>query len=254
MKRCIWCLKHDKEVLFNKLAHTIPQSLGGKSICNNVCDSCNSFFGNYSYGLPPIETMIKEAFNVTRARILSASKEVGRNSELARFKSTFFNVNFEKRTVTIKGPKAFKAGYSEDICRQFRKGLFKIYLEENERQLGVGHNTSFNFIREFARFNIGDYPVFYFYRSFAAIADIGFRNPELFLDEKYQMAYLVREPGFFEFELFGHVFGIPTVRNWEITRNQYIDKSIFAKQGHFKGWKSIRHFNDIDLTLSLFNS
>ena len=39
-----------------------------------------------------------------------------------------------------------------------------MFLEEVERQKGDGHNPKFNFIRDFARHDKGDYPVFYFER------------------------------------------------------------------------------------------
>lgn len=45
MKICIWCRKNENQGTFDKKAHTIPKSLGGDNICENVCDKCNHFFG-----------------------------------------------------------------------------------------------------------------------------------------------------------------------------------------------------------------
>ena len=67
MKVCIWCSKSEDIVNFNKIAHTIPQSLGGNHICKNVCDSCNEYFGNKEFGKPAIEITLKEVFSSTAA-------------------------------------------------------------------------------------------------------------------------------------------------------------------------------------------
>ena len=78
MKKCIWCTRKESETTFKKLAHTIPQSLGGKMICENVCDDCNHYFGNISDKLPSIEETFKETFNITRLRLLGKER-VGKN-------------------------------------------------------------------------------------------------------------------------------------------------------------------------------
>jgi len=102
MKKCIWCSKSEDAVQFRKLAHTIPKSLGGKMICENVCDDCNLYFGSSQFQTPSIETVIKETFNISRARFLSSTDDMGKNKALAKFSSIFFNVNFTTGTITIK--------------------------------------------------------------------------------------------------------------------------------------------------------
>ena len=44
--KCLWCLNEEPKVTFEKKAHTIPKSLGGQNYNINVCDECNSYFGN----------------------------------------------------------------------------------------------------------------------------------------------------------------------------------------------------------------
>lgn len=56
MKKCIWCNKTEVETKFDKLAHTIPKSLGGQKICENVCDICNSFFGSHFNTYPSVSS------------------------------------------------------------------------------------------------------------------------------------------------------------------------------------------------------
>lgn len=156
MKHCIWCRKTELEVPFDKLAHTIPQSLGGKDICSNVCDFCNHLFGQHYEGLPSVETVIKETFNISRITFLD-KENIGKNKSLTKFTSIYFKVNLDKSKIELKGAYKIQKGFQEKIGRQIKKGLYKIYLEETERQKGMGHKAEYDFIREFARYNIGDY-------------------------------------------------------------------------------------------------
>lgn len=256
VKTCIWCRKTEKETSFNTKAHTIPKSLGGKNICDNVCDKCNSFFGSYQDKLPPIETVLKEALNISRARLLKSYGQVGKNKSLAKFSSIYFNVNLDEGKFSLKNSYKYQVGFQQRIARQFRRGLYKIYLEEIERQFGTAHKRRYDFIREFARFNIGDLPVFYFERNLGIIAihKSWVESPSLLLEDDLQMKYLINEPGFTEFELIGQVFGITTYRNWEISFLNYKRKTKKAKMGYFKEMRTVVNFNDVDLTLNIFDS
>jgi hypothetical protein len=255
MKHCIWCRKTEEEILFNKLAHTIPQSLGGQDICSNVCDTCNEFFGNHYQGDPSVETVLKETFNISRLRFLASQNSVGKNKPMTKFSSIYFNVDLKKHKIDLKMSYRLRKGFQEKIGRQLKKGLYKIFLEETERQKGNGHDTHFDYIREFARYDIGDYPVFYFERLFGMIlmAQSWVVKPALFLDPGMQMQYLVSEPSFFEFEFLGHVFGITTSKHWELTMDNYIKKTTEAKKEFFRRWRIVNNFNDIDLALSILD-
>ncbi len=256
MKKCIWCSRDELKASFKNKAHTIPQSLGGKNICENVCDECNSFFGQHYKGLPPIESVIKEAFNISRAKFLGSDGRLGKNKPMARFSSLYFNVDFKKQKIDLKSHYKFHhKGFQQKLNRQLKKGLYKIYLEELERQKGDGHNSKYDFIREFARYDLDDYPVFYFEGSLGIIlmAKEWAESPELFLQDKVQMNYLVDEPGFFEFELLGHVFGIASSKSWELVFDNYKKKSFAAKQNLFKQMRVVKEFRDIDLTLRILN-
>lgn len=255
MKICIWCRNSEEKVSFKKKAHTIPQSLGGNHICETVCDACNLAFGSHYQGSPSVEAILKETFNVSRMRFLHSDNQVGKNKKLPRFSSLFFDVNFNKRKIDLKFSFRLQSGFQEKLCRQLKKGLYKIYLEEIERQKGIGLDPQFDFIREFSRYNIGDYPVFYFQRSIGVIAvsNDWITNPQFHLDNAYQMKYLVQEPSFFEFEFLGHVFGIATSRHWEIAYDNYIKKTSDRKKEFFKSVRIINKLKDIDLLLSILD-
>ncbi len=252
LKNCIWCRKDELTTTFKKLAHTIPQSLGGQYICLNVCDSCNEMFGNHFEGLPSVETILKETFNISRVKFLDTEQNIGKNKPLPKFSSIYFDVDLKKHKISLKIAYRFKVGFQEKICRQLKKGLYKVFLEETERQKGNAHSPEFDFMREFARYNMGEYPVFYFRRvsKWIGMPKIAAVRPEIYLDNGFQMFYLVQEPSFFEFEFLGHVFGIATSRYWYLVFDNYIKKSMEVKKGHFETWHDITQFNEIDLTLS----
>ncbi|SFF24591.1 HNH endonuclease [Spirosoma endophyticum] len=255
MKRCIWCRKAEGQASFNKLAHTIPQSLGGRDICKNVCDSCNAYFGCPQSGKPSIETVLKEALNVSRFRILTNDKPLKKGHAAGRFTSTYFDINFNANPVVIKLKRSFsfRPNFQEIITRQFKRGLYKVFLEETERQRGNALDDKFNFIREFARYDLNDCPVIHFERSVGMlmISNNLITHPKLYVDpSEYYLDYLSDEYSFLEFELLGHVFAIATSRLWELSIDLYIKKCSETKKYYFNGFRFVKEFDDIDLALS----
>jgi hypothetical protein len=55
------------------------------------------------------------------------------------------------------------------------------------------------------------------------------KSLELYLDKESPFKYLVQEPGFFEFEFLGHVFGIAISKDWQ---NYY--KNLYKEQKKLK--------------------
>jgi hypothetical protein len=255
IRQCIWCLKSEGQVTFKKLAHTVPQSLGGQKICKNVCDDCNAFFGNHYKNSPSIETIIKETFNISRMRFLAVQNGIGKNKAMSKFSSIYFKVDSKKNKVDLKLSYRLQKGFQEKIGRQIKKGLYKMFLEEIERQTDDGFNSRYDFIREFARYDLGDYPVLYFERLHGVflMSKDYVVNPEIFLESDQQFQYLVNEPSFMEFEFLGHVFSLATSRYWNLAFDNYIKKSIEAKKHIFRSWRFVNNFNDIDLALSVLD-
>lgn len=254
MKRCIWCLKNEEQVSFNKLAHTIPQSLGGRDICQNVCDSCNAYFGSPQKGKPSIEVTLKEALNISRFHLLNMGKPIGRGHSAGRYKSTYFNTDFKGKVhkITLKQAYSLRPHFQEVITRQLKRGLYKVFLEETERQKGNALEDRFDFIREFARYDLNDCPVLHFERSVGVlyISKDWIAHPQFFIEPESRSDYLLDELGFFDFEILGHVFAIASSRLWNLTFELYIKKSLEAKHEFFNGYRLVEHFNDVDLTLN----
>jgi hypothetical protein len=253
-KKCIWCLKDASETTFDKKAHTIPKSLGGKYICENVCDDCNHYFGSPSNQLPSVELIFKETFNITRARFLMGTNEAGgKNKPMTHFKSQYFKVDFEKNIIDVKLSFKFRKDFLSQLSRQFRRGLYKVFLEETERQNGNGHSKEFDFIRGFGRYDHDDLPVLYYHRKMPLIL-LGkneSKNPEFRFQNK--MLFELKEHGFFDVEFLGHLFSFPITKNWSDSVNDYISKSLDIKQEHFYPPILVQMITDIDLTLSVMN-
>ena len=125
-KNCIWCLKNEPNVSFEKKAHTIPKSLGGQNFNKNICDSCNEYFGNRSSTKEEfsIEEALKETFNITRKKLLITSPP---KRKVGRFKSKYFEI--KKRNgryrLSVKPSFRLNTGFQVKICRAFKRGALQ---------------------------------------------------------------------------------------------------------------------------------
>jgi hypothetical protein len=252
MRKCLWCLKSEKEVSFNKKAHTIPKSLGGEKINKNVCDGCNEYFGNKQDEKFSIEEALKEAFNITRKRILLSSKP---KRQVGDFKSRFFEIKEKKGKLKLEFKTSFRfdSKFQKTLCRSFKRGLYKLYFEELNRQKKIGFENNYNLIRKFARYDENDLPVFYFQRKIGIIAltKREAESPELLFD---RMKYLYTDDCFEEIEFLGHVFGFPK-KEFNLTDfDNYYEQSIKRKNGFFIGVTKIEKFTNIDITFSIMNN
>ena len=253
MKKCIWCLKDESRVTFLTKAHTIPKSLGGDNYCKNICDDCNSYFGNreststnYS-----IEEALKEAFNISRKRLIIPKRT---KRKVGRFKSKFFEIKEKngKIKLNIKPSFKFTPGFQSKLCRNFKRGLYKMTYEELHRQNKIEDNIDYKIIQEFARYNYGDLPVFYFHRSFGAIMLMR-EEPAKTIIYFDRMKYLFSNKKFIEIEFLGHVFGFPITEFNEIELKEYLNKSQAQKKDLFKSINLIEKMTDVDITLSVLD-
>lgn len=186
MKQCIWCNKTESLTTFKTKAHIFPDSVGGKKICTNVCDDCNWKFGQKQNFQPSVDIAVKEIFNLTK-HLLQTNKN-NSHQKTYRFKSEYFNFNPTKRTLSFKQKYKLKQGFQSNFARSFRRGIYKIFLEERERVFSDGNSEQFNFIREFARYNLGDIPLYYLkpINPIIFLDDNQFKNPQLNFNEFHE--------------------------------------------------------------------
>jgi hypothetical protein len=233
----------------------IPQALGGTEICENVCDECNKFFGSKTKQGPAIEEVLKETFHISRIRFLAAEGDIGKNKAVTRPDSLFFKVDLARHKVSLKFAYRLKPYFQENLGRLLKRGLYKIFLEETEREFKNGHHARFDFIREFARYGLSDYPVYYFQRKYGIVLlEKGYgKQPKLFFKDSEKHNFMLRDLGFFEFEFMGHVFAVATSKTWHLTIDMYLKETQKLKVGLFTGFTEVKNFNDIDLTFKILN-
>lgn len=251
MKKCLWCLKSEPEISFIKKAHTIPKSLGGEKLNENICDGCNEYFGNKQENNFSIEEALKEAFNITRKRILLSSKP---KKQVGNFKSRFFDIKEKKGKYKIQFRTSFRfdSEFQKVLCLSFKRGLYKLYFEELNRQKGIGYENQYNLIRKFGRYNENNLPVFYFRRKYGMVAltEREAEAPILIFD---RMNYLYSDDFFEEIEFLGHVFGFPKKEFKLPNFEKYIQESSKKKKDLFLTVTKIEKFTDIDITFSIMN-
>ncbi len=251
MPTCIWCSKSEPSVSFDKKAHTFPKSLGGEYLCENVCDSCNHYFGSPSSRSPAIEVVLKEILNISKYLLLEHSKESLKNK---RFKSEYFDINWNKHIIKLKQRYSLRKGYQAKLGRLFRRGLYKVFLEERERQKNDALDSRFDFIREFARYDFCDYPVYYLKPKFQALLysredvlkpTIRFTPTSDEIDNEFKV---------FDYVIMGHTFCIPTSRYFsEFYLTNY--RKHLAKTDNAFGTEliPINYVEDIDFLFMFMN-
>ena len=84
-KKCIWCFKKETEVPFDKESHVLPQNLGSKEICIDVCDPCNEYFGEKTgKNEPSIDIALKEMLVLSKYQsigsIIKLQNQLGKDT------------------------------------------------------------------------------------------------------------------------------------------------------------------------------
>ncbi|KUG13653.1 hypothetical protein CMU40_01250 [Elizabethkingia anophelis] len=252
MKKCIWCNRDNNHTSFKTIAHTFPQSLGGKNICINVCDKCNFAFGNKQSFQPSVDLAIKEIFNLSRF-LISDKKNI---SSYKRFSSEYFKINLDQRKITLKMKYKLLAKFQENFARSFKRGIYKIFLEERERICGDSHSEEFNFIREFSRYNLNDIPLYYLkpQNAIIFIDQEQFDNPRLnFLEPHNELQKNYR---LYEFYYGGYTYILHTnVFMQEYHINKYENEVVLRNKNsmNLSSLVQIHKMEDLDFRYHLFN-
>jgi hypothetical protein len=128
-----------------------------------------------------------------------------------------------------------------------------LFLIQLNLQKKVGFESSYDIIRSFSRYNLGDLPVLYFTRKIGVM--IFFKSeaetPILYFS---RMNYLYLDSQFAEIEFLGHVFGFPIAPFTKEKFENYASKSIEMKKDFFIEANIISKFTDIDISLNIINN
>lgn len=151
--RCIFCGRGTEEATFYTKPHTTPHSLGSSRIGFDVCDECNHFFGSPDRSMRPciaVETSVKEIFGLIR--FLLQLNRKGHDGDM--LKSVYFNFWRSRNTLSIK-PSFRNPSFRKVFVRQFRRGMYELFLQEYHRTTGNGLDPKFDKVRKYARYGVG---------------------------------------------------------------------------------------------------
>lgn len=245
MKKCIWCLKTEPEISYKKRAHIIPQSLGSKLIFENECDFCNSYFGRAIKNGPSIDLAVKEAFNITRHFLIEGFKK-----DVPKFRSEYFKVDTNKKKWSLRPRFQLKKNFQTNLCKQLKRGLYKISLEYLYLETKLGYENEFDIIRDFVRYNNKNLPVYYLQRKHGAVltSEEMLRKPFLLLTNDWKEN--VFRFKCFEFELLHHKFMVPLSSDYD---KEYFKKERLKNEKLFFKPLPIQKFTDIDFSLKVFD-
>lgn len=245
---CIFCGRSSPEVSFLCKPHTTPRSLGSNRIGFDVCDECNSFFGTPDKSMRPrisVENSVKEILGLIRFMI-QLEREGHENDIL---KSIYFNYWRSRNTLQIKPSFSGSPSFRRVFIKQFKRGLYELFLQEYHLETGNGLDSSFDRIRNFARYGIGNVPVWHFQTRLLLIED-DLSIPRFHFSES--SLNKIDTYGFYELYIWGFWFLLEVTPRASLTREVYLQNQ--AKEmgvGGFvvKNLVELKDLNDIDFTL-----
>lgn len=248
--KCIWCGNTEVTTSFETAPHILPRRLGGTEIGFDVCDDCNHYFGTApkgKVGVPSIDHALKEIFGAFRMFGKNLNSQSYRN-----YTSSYFSYRHKERTIKIRNNYNSKA-----ITTQFKRGLYEIFLQKYHYLTKDGNNQKFDFVRNFARYGIGNPHIYYAFNNVILAPGEGeMNNPTLHMSEK--LVDDMNKYGFFNIWIFGHNFYIEVFPILAIRyHRQYLQMQADTTLLNAKGNEAIFEFTDvsqIDFLMQRFNS
>jgi hypothetical protein len=246
---CIWCLKSKPEVTFNNKPHTISKQIGSTNIGFDICDSCNRYFGTVDkescYEMS-VELAFKEIINVIRHLLLTGMK--------SKLNSVYFDFFRSKRQFKIRKAFKYKYHFLSNFTRQFKRGVYEIFLQEYHRCTKNGLDNRFNKLRNFVRFDKGDIPLYFLVNNGVYFLESDIESPSFEFNENVLQE--IDDYGFYMLIITGHVFFLEVTPRAEISREIYLKRESSKLIGSgfaYKGLKELKYITDIDFTLRELN-
>ena len=147
--------------------------MGGTIIGFDICDDCNEYFGSSDELIlsPPrfaVEVCVKEVMNISRHFFLKQFKK-----KKEKLSSMLFNYYDSKNLLEFKQRNWQTYDFQSFFARQFKRGIFELFLQAYHYRTGNGLDSKFDCIRRFARYNEGDAKLFYvFNRGIYLVSEI----------------------------------------------------------------------------------
>ena len=245
---CIFCGNNALEETFFDRPHTTPRSLGSNRVGFDVCDRCNHFFGEPDKSMCPhlaVETCVKEIFGVIRF-MLNLEREGHENDQL---KSIYFNFWRSKKTLQFKRSFGGNPSFKRVFLKQFKRGLYELFLQEYHYQTENGLDERFDRVRKYARYGYGDLPVWHLQTRLLLVEE-DLSVPKLMFNQ--HTIEEIDTYGFYQLFLWGFWFYLEVTPRSELTRDVYLREQ--AKKMGVGGFVvtnmiELTDIDDIDYTL-----
>lgn len=210
--KCIWCGRTREEgATFFNIPHILPHALGGRETCFDVCDECNSYFGDD-----------RKKYGISQDEAVKGILQIGKHYfslNPHREKSPIFNYFVSEHRITLKRS-VLHTITPQGLTRQFKRGMCECFLQKYHYLTKDGNSPVFDKLRKFARYDDGDIP-FYCVINKILIGFIDQKNPIIGMSQK-DIAN-VKRCGLFTCYIFGHVIIMDVVPN-----APHIEKMIFC--------------------------
>lgn len=242
--KCIWCGRTKQEgATFHHIPHILPKAMAGKETCFDVCDDCNSYFGDdrSEYGISQDEA-VKGILQVAQHCLtLHPHRE----------KSPLFNYFVNEHRITLK--RSIKHLTEKGLTRQFKRGMCECFLQKYHLLTKDGNNPTFDRLRRFARYNEGEIP---FYRVLNKIL-IHFpeqKHPIIGMSQKNIVQ--IQACGLFTCHILGHIIIMDVIPD-----APYTEKEKFCSDFNNLGinlWntldiKKLDSVSDLDILYTRYN-
>lgn len=229
----------------------MPRSLGSDNIGFDICDDCNHYFGQpdkLSFPKLCIEVCVKEVFGMVK-HLLNASKndEYGKTN---RMRSIFFEYRHSESKIKIKSNFQYNYKFINTFTNQFKRGVYEMFLQEYHKTTQNGLDEKFNEIREYARFNRGNIPLYYLQNNGVFLLEDNISNPKFhFSENQFQT---IDDYGFYSLMLWGQMFFLEVTPRARLCRDIYLRKEATKLIGTgfvYRGLIEVKKITDIDFTL-----
>ena len=205
---CIWCKNTKPNVSFTRVPHIVPKALGSTEICFDVCNTCNSYFGDCTSQNKTIspDLAFKEVFNACLHSLGERPKiEVPYSSAL---------FHYSRKEDKLKLKRSFSLAH---FTRQFKRSLFEVFLQKYHYTFPDENLDRFEAVRKFARYNIDYLKVFFAHNI--AILHFQDRSHDIMVNMSKEEIDFMNDTGFFHLffcgkHLFLQVLPITSQLNW----------------------------------------
>ena len=198
--KCIWCGRTKEDgASFDHVPHILPKALGGQETCTDVCNDCNSFFGDD-----------RSKYGISQDEAVKGILQVGKHyfsMNPQQEKSPIFNYFVSKHKISLKRNLHVTV---QGLTRQFKRGMCECFLQKYHYLTNDGNSPLFEKLRRFARYDEGDI-LFYCVINRILIGFINQKKP-IFGMSKSDIEN-VRRCGIFICRIFGHVIIMDVIPN-----------------------------------------